>query len=97
MFVIGRRYMQQFEKHSEHVQLRGFDWVLALLQLQSLKRVRLTEELCARLTIQTQRAGGWPTSKYTPPNMVSEAFVWAETELDFELSRVREVECEFEQ
>jgi hypothetical protein len=98
VFATGERYMQQFKELSEDEQLRGCQWIPALLQLQSLKRVRLTEELCAHLRIRTHSVGGRPISKYAPPDVVSEAFFEAETDLEIELLEVREedLECDFD-
>jgi hypothetical protein len=98
VFATSGRHMRDFQGLSEHEQLQSFDWILALLQLQSLRRVRIVETLCAHLWVNMRGAGDWPTSKYTPPAMVSEAFLVAGTELEIQLLETRDegLRCEFE-
>jgi hypothetical protein len=78
-FVTSELYMRQFQESSEHESLRVFGWILALLQLRSLRRIRLSEDRCVHDIAWSKQAGGWPTRKYTLPCMVGEAFLKAET------------------
>lgn len=78
-FTTSGSYMQQFQELSEHESLRVFGWILALLQLRSLRRIRLSEGRCVHDIAWSKQAGGWPTRKYALPGMIGEAFLKAET------------------
>jgi hypothetical protein len=98
IFATSSKSMRQFQEQSEQERVRGFGWILALLQSQSLQRIRLIEHLCVHQTDPVQPPDGWPTHIYTPPDMVGQAFLEAEMGLEIEVLSVlgEELQCRFE-
>jgi hypothetical protein len=99
IFATGQIYLSWVPELPEHEMMRRSAWILALLQMQSLRKVRLSEILCAHIAAceSVVKAGGWPMQKYVLPNVVERAFLGAETVLEIEVLEVeRGFNCEFE-
>ena len=99
IFATGQIYLSRVPELPEHEMMRRSAWILALLQMQSLRKVRLSEILCAHIAAceSVVKAGGWPMQKYTLPDVVERAFLEAETVLEIEVLEVeRGFNCEFE-
>ncbi|CAN9202097.1 unnamed protein product [Alternaria alternata] len=99
IFATGQIYLSWVPELPEHEMMRRSAWILALLQMQSLRKVRLSEILCAHIAAceSVVKAGGWPMQKYALPNVVERAFLGAETVLEIEVLEVeRGFNCEFE-
>lgn len=83
MFATGGTKMRQFQELSEPERLKWFGWILALLQLRSLRRVRMTESLCAHDGGGCkQERSSWPSCKFIMPEVVSETFGKAGVDLE---------------
>lgn len=99
IFATGQIYLSRVPELPEHEMMRRSGWIRALLQMQSLRKVRLSEILCAHIAAceSVVKAGGWPMQKYALPNVVERAFLEAETALEIEvLKGERGFNCEFE-
>ncbi|KAG9188029.1 hypothetical protein G6011_01952 [Alternaria panax] len=100
IFATGGKYLRQFQELPEADQIRGFGWTLALLHLESLQKIRLSEVQCGHNDNISfvKGVGGWPTRKHTLPDTVRQAFLEAEAELEIEALELREwkLRCKFE-
>jgi len=84
IFATGGSRIRQFLELSKPERLKWFGWILALLQISSLRRVRMSESLCAHDggSWKQERGSSWLSCKFIPPEVVSEAFAKAGVELE---------------
>jgi hypothetical protein len=84
IFAVGGPSMRQFQELGEPKRVRYFDWILSLLQLRSLRQVRMSEGLCFDDKHWPQKSGDRSMYKFVPPDVVSSAFCKAGVELEIE-------------
>jgi hypothetical protein len=80
IFAAGGPFMRQFQELSGLERVRYFDWMVALLQLGSLRRVRMSEHF-----VWAERPDRQVNCTYEPPDVVSGAFCNAGVELEIEV------------
>ena len=86
IFAQKRCHMMEFRTLPETEQLHGFDWILGLLQIKTLRRVTLIEEHRVYSVETLERDAALKRAvKFTPPEAVVTAFKEAEVELDIYL------------
>ncbi|KAL1795327.1 hypothetical protein ACET3X_007143 [Alternaria dauci] len=85
IFATGWKYLSKFQELPEDERMLSFGWILALLQMRSLWKVRLSEVLCNHVATDVERTGSCPTHRHTLPDAVGRAFREAETELEIEV------------